>query len=138
MSDELSLPSPSILNDATWARVREVLPPAGRIGRPRANDRLVLAAVLWVLRSGRSWAKLPRRYGHHVTAWRRYRRWREDGTWTEVLALLRSIEAEAAREPAAPRRRLLTRDPASWSGLDALVDSSPEWGSLDIADGLGA
>ncbi|RLG05855.1 MAG: hypothetical protein DRN68_07970, partial [Thaumarchaeota archaeon] len=51
---------------------------------PRADDRKVLNGILSVLRTGCAWKEMPRKYGAYVTAWRRLKRWQEEGVWTRI------------------------------------------------------
>ena len=53
-------------------------------GRPRADDRKILAGILWVMMAGEQWARLPKKYGAYVTVWRRYREWEENGVWEKI------------------------------------------------------
>jgi len=56
---------PSLLNDRQWEVIKALLPKARRRrkrGRPRAEERMVLEGILWVLRSGARWRDLPREY----------------------------------------------------------------------------
>jgi transposase len=78
----------SDITDEQWARVRPLLPRRGGIGRPRADDRQTLNGVLYVIGRGCRWRDLPRRYGSHITCWRRHKRWAQNGTWDQVLGLL--------------------------------------------------
>jgi transposase len=55
-------------SDCDWEVVRSFLPPLSRVGRPRADDRMVLNGILYVLTSGCRWCK----YGSYKTAWRRW------------------------------------------------------------------
>ena len=76
------------VSDERW----EVLAGQGTMGRPRADDRAMLNAILHVLVSCCRWNDLPRAYGHYSTAWRRLRRWSADGTllrlWRHLLGRL--------------------------------------------------
>lgn len=74
------------LTNKQWEVMSELLPAQNfkKGGRPRANDRKTLNAILWVLRTGAQWKELPRRYGSYVTAWRRLKQWEEDGTWEKL------------------------------------------------------
>ena len=87
------------LSDQRWDRIKRHLPPArlpGRAGRPRADDRACLAAVLWVLRSGARWRDLPRDRGWPapVTCWRRLARWEREGVWLALwTAFLDELDA---------------------------------------------
>lgn len=72
------------LSDEQWERVRPLLPPPAREGRPRADDRRTLDGILYVLRTGSRWQDLPRAYGSHVTCWRRFAEWQASGVWERV------------------------------------------------------
>ncbi len=67
------------------------------MGRPRAYDRAVLDAILFVMRSGCRWGDLPAGYGvHPTTAWPRLGRWESDGTWERIWwPFLASLDADA-------------------------------------------
>jgi len=51
------------LTDEQWERIRPLLPPPARTGRPRADDQKVLNGILYVLRTGCAWKEMPREYG---------------------------------------------------------------------------
>jgi len=72
------------LRDEQWERVRSLLPPPARAGRPRADDRRTLDGILYILRTGSRWQDLPRAYGSHVTCWRRFAEWQASGVWERV------------------------------------------------------
>jgi transposase len=44
--------------------------------------------VSCILETGCKWEDMPRRYGSCVTAWRRLRRWSEEGVWFRVLCAI--------------------------------------------------
>jgi transposase len=54
------------------------------------DDRGCLNGILYVLRTGITWAQLPRQlgYGSGVTCWRRLRDWQQARVWDRLLALL--------------------------------------------------
>jgi transposase/heme-degrading monooxygenase HmoA len=72
------------LSDAQWERVKPLLPPPHKEGRPRADDRRTLEGILFVLRAGCRWHDLPAAYGSAVTCWRRFQQWERDGTWERI------------------------------------------------------
>lgn len=78
------------LREDQWQRVAHLLSRQGVMGRPRADDRKTLNAILYVLITGCRWNDLPKEYGNFMTAWRRLKRWMEDGTllkiWRHLLA----------------------------------------------------
>jgi transposase len=55
------------VSDGEWEVIRPFLPPRSSVGRPRADDRMVLNGILYVLTTGCRWCK----YGSYKTAWRR-------------------------------------------------------------------
>lgn len=70
--------------DEQWAFMQPLLPGPNEIGRPRANDRRTLEAILWVLRTGARWQDLPKEYGDDSTANRRLIEWQALGVWDTI------------------------------------------------------
>lgn len=55
-------------------------------GRPRADDRKAIDAILYVLTTGCRWMDLPKSFpSHYSNAWRRLGRWEEQGVWRSLL-----------------------------------------------------
>ena len=46
--------------------------------------------IFWVLHTGAPWRDLPERYGPWSTVYDRFRRWRIDGTWQQIVDALQS------------------------------------------------
>lgn len=70
-------------------------------GRRRIADRIALAGILYVLRTGVAWRDVPRQLVgcSGVTAWRRLRDWTEAGTWPRLhTALLTELRAAGLLE----------------------------------------
>jgi transposase len=72
------------LSDQQWQVIEPLLPLPNRMGRPRADDRQTLDAILFVLRSGCRWEDLPKELGSPTTAWRRLKSWEEAGVWENI------------------------------------------------------
>ena len=66
------------LSDREWAVIAPLLPNKPR-GVARADDRRVLNAIFYILRTGSPWRDLPERYGPYTTAYNRYNRWARAG-----------------------------------------------------------
>jgi len=83
------------LSEAEWRIIEPLLPGADgrRMGRPRQDDRRVLNAIFFVLRTGTPWRDLPERYGPHISAYNRFNRWARRGVWLAIF------EPLAARSP---------------------------------------
>jgi transposase len=76
-----------------WEAIEPLLPeePAKlKGGRPRIPDRVALAGIVFVLRTGCPWRLLPKELGcgSGTTCWRRLRDWQEAGVWERLHARL--------------------------------------------------
>ena len=47
----------------------------GDQGRPRANNRRFVGAVLWIVRTGAPWRDLPAELGNWKSVFKRFRAW---------------------------------------------------------------
>ena len=79
--------------DGLWERIEPILlkhyPPAAT-GRPRVDLRRVLNGVIFRMRSGCQWNRLPERFGDDATVHRWFQRFVGDGVLEELWALLLS------------------------------------------------
>lgn len=80
------------VSDEQWEFIKPLLPPPARSGRPRADDRRTLNAVLYVLTTGCRWMDLPEKYGSKSTAHDRLKKWEEQGVWRKLLDKLIELE----------------------------------------------
>ena len=74
-----------------WAAVFPLMKkskPSSTGGRPRESDRKALDGILTHLLEGVPWRRLTGDTCVGMTAWRRYRKWEEDGTWERILPAL--------------------------------------------------
>ncbi|QXH49595.1 IS5 family transposase [Pseudomonas fakonensis] len=76
------------LSDEHWGIVADLFATNQRTGRPRVDDRLMLNGVLWVLCSGAAWRDMPERFGPWSTVYQRFRDWRNQGTFGQMLKRL--------------------------------------------------
>ncbi len=85
-----------VLSDSQWSLIEPMLPrPTGRRGRPFANVRLMVEAIIYRYRCGIAWRDLPESFGAWQTVWTWHHRMATNGTWDEVLAKL-TATADAA------------------------------------------
>jgi transposase len=85
-----------LVPDDLWAAISPLLPPEPpkpKGGRPRVPDRLALAGILFVLRTGIQWRDAPAEMGcSGKTCWRRLVEWHEAGGWRALhRALLEQL-----------------------------------------------
>jgi transposase len=79
------------LTDAQWERIQGFFPDRyhhGGRGHPWKDHRPLVNGILWHLHTGAPWPDTPRRYGPWQTIYDRFNRWRQDGTWAQILDAL--------------------------------------------------
>lgn len=89
-----------------WAMIEAIVSPPQHMGRPRRDDRQMLNGIFWILCSGAKWRDLPERYGPWKTVYQRFRQWRDNGTFEQVLRHLHLRLREDGLEPPREFRRL--------------------------------
>jgi transposase len=77
------------MTDEEWGFFKPFLTEnRSRGGRPPADHRRVLDAILWITRTGSAWRDLPSELGNWNSVFRQYRRWTEAAVWDVMLAAL--------------------------------------------------
>jgi len=87
------------LSDAEWDLIR---PHLSRIpqkkswhGRPRASDRRIFEALLWLLMTGARWVDLPKDYPAKSSVHRRFQTWSRDGSFLKLhRGLVRTLNKQ--------------------------------------------
>lgn len=103
-----------------WQQIAPLLPrerakPRG--GRPRVPDRVVLAGIIYRLRTGCQWKALPRQFGSGSTCHLRMQAWRRRGVFRRIHAALVQYYRK--------KRGLYLR----WSALDSALVKAPKGGA---------
>jgi len=80
-----------VISDGGWEIIRPFLTPRFSVGWPRADDRMVLNGILYVLTTGCRWMDMPLEYGSYKTAWKRLKKWQEMSIWDRIFRALASI-----------------------------------------------
>jgi transposase len=83
------LTGPTRVTDAQWRQIQPLLPPPAGSGRPRADDRQTLDAILYKQGTGCGWGAVPAALGDGVTAHRRLRQLQAAGIWDRIRDILR-------------------------------------------------
>ena len=92
----------SDMRAAEWAQVAPLLPPPSvAAGRAARKDlRAIVDAILYLLWTGCRWRALPREFTPRTTVQGYFYRWRDDGTWARIGAVLVArARCAAGREP---------------------------------------
>jgi putative transposase len=89
------------LSDAEWERLELYVAAPNKRGRPRTHStREILNAVFYVLKSGCPWRLLPKDFPPWQTVYWWFGRWRTDGTFERLNAVLReALRSRLGRNP---------------------------------------
>ena len=81
------------LSDEEWELLEPLMPKARKSAR--RDDRKVMNAIFYVLRTGMPWRDLPERYGPYTTAYNRFNRWSRRGIWRRIFDTLAAKSRES-------------------------------------------
>ena len=113
-----SVPHATSLTEAEWALIAPVLPVPACTGRPRSSPmRLMLDAILYVLRTGCAWAHLPRDFPPPGTVHRWFLRLSRSGTFERLAHALTMADRERAGRAASPTAAVLDAQSARSGGV---------------------
>ncbi len=105
---------------ALWKRIQPLLPkrvPSPRGGRAPVADRLVMAGIVYRLRTGCQWKALPRQFCSGSTCHARFQAWCAAGVFAAIFAeMLRYYD----------KRRGIQWE---WASLDSAIVKAPKGGT---------
>ncbi len=82
---------PSDLTDSQWEHIKDLLPTAKHLGRPRELEmRQVVNAILYVVVGGIQWRMLPRDFPKWQSVYYYFRLWRKQNEWQRLHDRLRA------------------------------------------------
>lgn len=95
-------PYPSDVSQNGWKKFSQGMPvvtSAGKSGgRPAADMKEVINAILYVVKTGCSWRSMPHDLPCWQTAYGYFNRWSRDGTWESIHCfLVKKLRTKAAR-----------------------------------------
>ena len=92
--------SPTDLKYSEWLLIAQFFPPKRR-GHPRKWERWqIVNAILYVTRTGCQWRMMPKDLPPWQTVYGYFRRWTQQGLWTQMnAALVERVRRQAGRQP---------------------------------------
>ena len=95
------------LSDAQWAIIQPILPPISKRGRPPTDRRLVMNAILYIVKGGITWRMLPAGFPPWKTVHSLFRKWTLNHTWENTNARLRAMTREQHGKRCRPTAAIL-------------------------------
>lgn len=114
----------SDISNSQWVLIEPFMPQRKKEGRPPANQREVLNAILYVLENGIKWRALPHDFPAWQTVYKYFLAWTRDGRWKQIHDALRAEVRQAAGKEPTPSLGILdsqttkTSELADSSGFD--------------------
>jgi transposase len=109
--------------DELWRRIERLIPvepPKPYGGRPRVDDRRIMAGILYRLRTGCQWQALPKDFGSGPTCHRRFQQWERAGVFERIFKeLVRYYDG---------RRGIQWQ----WTALDSATVKAPKGGTTPV------
>ena len=109
--------------DALWRRIAPLIPPEKPKpygGRPRVDDRRIMAGILFRLRTGCQWQALPKDFGSGPTCHRRFQQWEKAGVFVRIYReLVRYYDDRRGIQWA-------------WTSLDSATVKAPKGGATPV------
>lgn len=92
---------PSDVMDGRWRLIEPSIPPPKPGGRPRrVNMREAVNGILYVVRTGCAWRRLPHDFPPWITVYYYFRRFEKDGMWKRIHDRLRvQVRQKAGKKP---------------------------------------
>ena len=109
------------VSDGLWKVAERILPkerPKPKGGRPRVPDRVVLAGIVYRLKTGCQWRALPKEFGSGATCHRRFTEWVQLGVFEKIWEKL--LEFYHVRKGIS----------WTWGSLDSITVKAPKGGLL--------
>jgi transposase len=78
-----------------WNELEQVLPRAGRQGRPyKHSRRVILEAILYVQETDCGWQHMPRHFPPWKTVYAQWAQWQRTGVWQKITTVETATETD--------------------------------------------
>lgn len=76
------------ITDEQWSRIEPILPNKKAVGRPGADTRTFLNAIIWIAKTGSPWRDLPERFGPWNLVFQRFDYWSKKNYFAVIFQAL--------------------------------------------------
>jgi putative transposase len=101
------------LTDVQRALLEKLLPPPKKTGRPPIDNRWIIDAIQYVLRTSCQWRNLPHDFPNWKTVYNNFLKWRDAGTWQRIHDALVLQVREAYGREATPTAAIIDSSSAA-------------------------
>jgi putative transposase len=98
---------PTNLTDEQWEIIEPLLPARKKLGRPAADRRGIIDALLYGARAGGAWRLLPKDFAPWQTVYGYFWRWSDAGLWDLINETLRTFARRAVGKRSQPTAAIL-------------------------------
>ena len=95
------------LTDAQWDYLQPMLPKSKKYGRPPTDRRIVINAILYMVKGGIPWRLLPKNFPPWKTVYHVFRAWTLDSTWAVLNDTLRICARASEGRDAQPSAAIM-------------------------------
>ena len=95
------------LTDAQWDFLQPMLPKPSNRGRPQTDRRVILDAILYVVKGGIAWRALPHDFPPWQTVYDVFRKWALNHQWAVLNDALRTLVRKGHGKRAQPTAGIL-------------------------------
>lgn len=83
------------LTDDQWECIQHCFKKPAKTGRPPADPRRIMNAILWWTRAGAPWRDLPESFGPWQTVFHHFNCWNSDGKLDKILKCLKKAFSDS-------------------------------------------
>ena len=122
------------LSEEQWTEIEPLVSRATQRGPAGDDNRRVIEAVLWILRTGAPWRDLPEVFGEWNRVYRRYRRWALAGRWERLRRAVAWITDHGRHDELLIDSTTIKAHPHAAGALKKGAGrQSKHWGGLEVA-----
>lgn len=124
------------LSDTQWDYVKQYIPPQPYNGAFKTEDRKILDAVRYVLKTGCPWTEIPRKYGSYLAVHTRLKKWSAEGILDPILSSIESEDVykeKLSKYLNAPEDQMATKRKRTASSANCTMPTRGEMAPMSVS-----